>query len=154
MSRRWQQVRHQLRRNRPAQFSLFVLFIFVVAALCAGLSPYDPDRMALGARTLPPDAAHWFGTDEYGRDYFTRALYGGQISLMVGFLAMLFSTLIGTVAVMPWLPEPELLMAGRVAPPMRASEAAAVRIRMAVCKSSESRPCSIWRLKVAPMCRP
>ena len=52
MSRRWQQVRHQLRRNRPAQFSLFVLFIFVVAALCAGLSPYDPDRMALGARTL------------------------------------------------------------------------------------------------------
>ena len=97
MSRRWQQVRHQLRRNRPAQFSLFVLFIFVVAALCAGLSPYDPDRMALGARTLPPDAAHWFGTDEYGRDYFTRALYGGQISLMVGFLAMLFSTLIGTV---------------------------------------------------------
>lgn len=97
MSRRWQQVRHQLRRNRPAQFSLFVLFIFVVAALFAGLSPYDPDRMALGARTLPPDAAHWFGTDEYGRDYFTRALYGGQISLMVGFLAMLFSTLIGTV---------------------------------------------------------
>lgn len=97
MSRRWQQVRHQLRRNRPAQFSLFVLFIFVVAALCAGLSPYDPDRMSLGARTLPPDAAHWFGTDEYGRDYFTRALYGGQISLMVGFLAMLFSTLIGTV---------------------------------------------------------
>lgn len=85
MSRRWQQVRHQLRRNRPAQFSLFVLFIFIVAALCAGLSPYDPDRMALGARTLPPDAAHWFGTDEYGRDYFTRALYGGQISLMVGF---------------------------------------------------------------------
>jgi len=97
MSRRWKQVRHQLRRNRPAQFSLFVLFIFVIAALCAGLSPYDPDRMALGARTLPPDSAHWFGTDEYGRDYFTRALYGGQISLMVGFLAMLFSTLIGTV---------------------------------------------------------
>ena len=93
MSRRWQQVRHQLRRNRPAQFSLFVLFIFVVAALCAGLSPYDPDRMALGARTLPPDAAHWFGTDEYGRDYFTRALYGGQISLMVGFLPCSFPRL-------------------------------------------------------------
>jgi ABC-type antimicrobial peptide transport system permease subunit len=53
MSRRWQQVRHQLRRNRPAQFSLFVLFIFVIAALCAGLSPYDPDQMALGARTYP-----------------------------------------------------------------------------------------------------
>ncbi|MBW6351775.1 hypothetical protein [Pseudomonas aeruginosa] len=38
MSRRWQQVRHQLRRNRPAPFSLFVLFIFIAAALYAGLS--------------------------------------------------------------------------------------------------------------------
>ena len=97
MNRRWQNVRHQLRRNRPAQFSLLVLFIFVVAALAAGLSPYDPDQMSLAARMLPPDGAHWFGTDEYGRDYFTRALSGGRISLMVGFLAMLFSTLIGTV---------------------------------------------------------
>lgn len=53
--------------------------------------------MSLTARMLGPNAAHWFGTDEYGRDYFTRALHGGQISLMVGFLAMIFSTLIGTV---------------------------------------------------------
>lgn len=53
--------------------------------------------MAIQARMLPPDGAHWFGTDEYGRDYFTRALYGGQISLMVGVLAMVFSTLIGTL---------------------------------------------------------
>nr|WP_253282796.1 ABC transporter permease [Cedecea davisae] len=53
--------------------------------------------MSLQARMLSPQASHWFGTDEYGRDYFTRALYGGQISLMVGFLAMLFSTLIGTL---------------------------------------------------------
>jgi len=97
MSRRWQNVRHQLRRNRPAQFSLLVLLVFILAALAAGFSPYDPDQMSLGARMLPPDAAHWFGTDEYGRDYFTRALYGGQISLMVGFLVMIFSTLIGTV---------------------------------------------------------
>ena len=49
MNRRWQNVRHQLRRNRPAQFSLLVLFIFVVAALAAGLSPYDPDQMSLAA---------------------------------------------------------------------------------------------------------
>ena len=97
MTRHWQNVRHQLRRNRPAQFSLLVLFIFILAALCAGLTPYDPDQMSLASRMLPPDASHWFGTDEYGRDYFTRALWGGRISLLVGFLAMLFSTLIGTL---------------------------------------------------------
>lgn len=97
MSRRWQQVKHGLKRNRPAQFSLLVLVIFSIAALLAAASPWDPNQMSLTARLLPPDASHWFGTDDYGRDYFTRALYGGQISLMVGFLAMLFSTLIGTL---------------------------------------------------------
>lgn len=97
MSRRWQQVKHGLKRNRPAQFSLLVLVIFSIAALLAAISPWDPNQMSLTARLLPPDAAHWFGTDDYGRDYFTRALYGGQISLMVGFLSMLFSTLIGTL---------------------------------------------------------
>lgn len=97
MSRRWQQVKHGFKRNRPAQFSLLVLIVFSIAAGLAALSPWDPNQMSLQARMSAPDAAHWFGTDEYGRDYFTRALYGGQISLMVGFLAMLFSTLIGTL---------------------------------------------------------
>lgn len=96
MSRRWQQVKHGFKRNRPAQFSLLILVIFTIAAGLAALTPWDPNQMSLQARMLSPDATHWFGTDEYGRDYFTRALYGGQISLMVGFLAMLFSTLIGT----------------------------------------------------------
>lgn len=96
MSRRWQQVKHGFKRNRPAQFSLIILVIFTIAAGLAALTPWDPNQMSLQARMLSPDITHWFGTDEYGRDYFTRALYGGQISLMVGFLAMLFSTLIGT----------------------------------------------------------
>ena len=70
MSRRWQQVKHGLKRNRPAQFSLLVLVIFSIAALLAALSPWDPNQMSLTARLLPPDAAHWFGTDDYGRDMF------------------------------------------------------------------------------------
>lgn len=97
MSRRWNQVKQGLKHSRPAQLSLAVLVIFALASLSAFLSPWDPNQMSLQGRMLPPDASHWFGTDEYGRDYFTRALYGGQISLMVGFLAMLFSSLIGTL---------------------------------------------------------
>ncbi|MBO8134701.1 ABC transporter permease [Dickeya fangzhongdai] len=97
MGRRWQQAKQQLRRNRPAQLALAILAVFGVTSALAWLSPWDPNAMAIQARMLPPDSAHWFGTDEYGRDYFTRALYGGQISLMVGVLAMTFSTLIGTL---------------------------------------------------------
>ncbi|MCA7014259.1 ABC transporter permease [Dickeya dadantii] len=97
MGRRWQQARQQLRRNRPAQLALAVLMVFGATSALAWFSPWDPNAMAIQARMLPPDGAHWFGTDEYGRDYFTRALYGGQISLMVGVLAMVFSTLIGTL---------------------------------------------------------
>lgn len=97
MSRRWTQVKQGMKHSRPAQCSLAVLVLFALASLSAFFSPWDPNQMSLQARMLPPDTGHWFGTDEYGRDYFTRALYGGQISLMVGFLAMLFSTLIGTL---------------------------------------------------------
>ncbi|WPD76418.1 ABC transporter permease [Dickeya fangzhongdai] len=97
MGRRWQQAKQQLRRNRPAQLALAILAVFGVTSALAWLSPWDPNAMAIQARMLPPDSAHWFGTDEYGRDYFTRALYGGQISLLVGVLAMTFSTLIGTL---------------------------------------------------------
>lgn len=43
----------------------------------------------------PPSKTHWFGTDDYGRDTFTRALYGGRVSLAVGFLSMIFATAIG-----------------------------------------------------------
>ncbi|QYM96292.1 ABC transporter permease [Dickeya ananatis] len=97
MGRRWQQTRQQLRRNRSAQLALVILIVFGATSALAWISPWDPNAMTIQARMLPPDGIHWFGTDEYGRDYFTRALYGGQISLMVGVLSMIFSTLIGTL---------------------------------------------------------
>ncbi|GAB7260493.1 ABC transporter permease [Dickeya ananatis] len=97
MGRRWQQTRQQLRRNRSAQLALVILIVFGATSASAWISPWDPNAMTIQARMLPPDGIHWFGTDEYGRDYFTRALYGGQISLMVGVLSMIFSTLIGTL---------------------------------------------------------
>lgn len=61
------------------------------------LSPQDPNKLNVLERLQPPGAAHWFGTDDYGRDYFTRALYGGRVSLLVGFASMIIATSIGAV---------------------------------------------------------
>ena len=55
----------------------------------------DPDALDVAHKLQSPSSAHWFGTDELGRDYFIRVLYGGRVSLVVGVLAMLTSIVIG-----------------------------------------------------------
>lgn len=77
--------------------SLVILAVLIIAAILAFLSPYDPNALDVTQRLQSPNAHHWFGTDDYGRDYFTRALYGGRVSLMVGFSAMILATVIGVV---------------------------------------------------------
>ena len=86
-----------LRENKLAMFCAVLLGLIVILSILAPLSPYDPDAQDVTQKLLKPSAEHWFGTDELGRDYFTRALYGGRISLSVGFLSMLLSTILGTV---------------------------------------------------------
>lgn len=92
----WQDILHELFVNKAAFFALIVLIIIIIGSLLAPLSPYDPDKINISEKFLGISGAHWFGTDEYGRDYFTRALYGGRISLTVGFCSMLVTLLIGT----------------------------------------------------------
>jgi peptide/nickel transport system permease protein len=70
-------------------FTLFAIFAF--------LDPVDPNKLSVTGRLLPPSLTHFFGTDDMGRDYFARCLYGGRASLMVGFLAMILSTTIGVI---------------------------------------------------------
>ncbi len=91
------QVRRAFRANPFAIASVVLLILITLSALLAPLSPYDPDQMDLAAKYEDISPAHWLGTDNYGRDYFTRILYGGQVSLAVGFFSMLISTVIGTV---------------------------------------------------------
>ena len=88
----WAQFRH----HPVALIALATLAIVIVVSVLAFLSPYDPDKIDLTYRWAPPTLQHWFGTDKLGRDLFTRILYGGRISLTVGFLAMAGSVLIGT----------------------------------------------------------
>lgn len=77
--------------------SAIVLLVIGAAVLLAPLSPYDPNEVDLLSKLEGPSAAHWFGTDNFGRDCFTRILYGGRVSLSVGLLSMLVSISFGTL---------------------------------------------------------
>ena len=71
-----------LRTNPLAMIGLFIIVAFVVLSLAAPLlAPYDPSVQDLGNRLSAPTAAHWFGTDELGRDILSRILYGGRVTL-------------------------------------------------------------------------
>lgn len=93
----WGDVWHTLKENKLAMLCLIILIIIAIMSLFAPLSPYDPNQQDLMNILDKPSAAHWFGTDELGRDYFTRALYGGRISLIVAFSSMVLSVTIGTL---------------------------------------------------------
>lgn len=86
-----------LKENKLAMLCAVILLLVILMAVLAPFSPYDPDAQDVMSILQKPSSKHWFGTDELGRDYFTRALYGGRISLSVGFLSMLLSTAIGTL---------------------------------------------------------
>ncbi len=85
----------RLRKNPVAMLSLF--FLILVVFLCFAFAWFcaDPNIISLTNKFAPPSTDHWFGTDQLGRDLFSRILYGGQISLLVGFVATAVSLLIG-----------------------------------------------------------
>jgi len=95
----------RFRKNRLAIISAGVLiFMGLAAGLAPLIAPYDPNAIDLSPTGLlqSPSAAHPFGTDDLGRDGFSRALHGARISLAVGFIAtamaMAIGTLVGAVA--------------------------------------------------------
>jgi oligopeptide transport system permease protein len=96
----WQDARRRLFRNRAAVVSMVVLALITLAAVFAPwLSPYPFDEINWDMIGAPPDlaTAHWFGTDNNGRDLFVRVLYGARVSLAVGIAATLVSLVIGVV---------------------------------------------------------
>lgn len=90
----------RFRENKLAVISLYVILSFyVIGALAPYLAPYDPAAIdnVLETRYQPPSWDHPFGTDEYGRDLYSRALYGARVSLSVGLLAVIIAITIGTL---------------------------------------------------------
>ncbi|WP_114210737.1 ABC transporter permease [Acidisarcina polymorpha] len=73
-----------MRRQPLAFFAMAVLFCFICGAIFAPhVTPYDPAAINLNGRLAPPQASHWFGTDELGRDILSRVIFGARISLLV-----------------------------------------------------------------------
>jgi len=86
----------RLLRARLAGVGLVIIIVFVFAALLAPLiAPYSPTKQQITNGLKPPTLEHWLGTDQLGRDNFSRILYGGQASLQVGIFAVGIAMIIG-----------------------------------------------------------
>jgi ABC-type dipeptide/oligopeptide/nickel transport system permease subunit len=82
--------------------SAFWLAAIAAAAIIAPLvAPYAPDALDLANRRAAPSLTHWFGTDDLGRDTFSRALFGGRVSIAVGLLSALVARWRATSAAGP-----------------------------------------------------
>ncbi|MBS3968092.1 MAG: ABC transporter permease [Truepera sp.] len=85
-----------LSRNPRAVLGTLVLAVLVVSAVFADqLSPYPPNRQNLRNSLSPPSAEHLLGTDQFGRDVFSRIIHGGRVSLQVGFISVGIALLVG-----------------------------------------------------------
>jgi peptide/nickel transport system permease protein len=86
------------RRNVLASIGMVLVAVFVVFALFAPwIAPQNPSSIDLPSRLQPPTGAHWFGTDELGRDIFSRVIYGARISMLVGSSVVAGSLLLGLI---------------------------------------------------------
>ncbi|KJS09494.1 MAG: peptide ABC transporter permease [Gammaproteobacteria bacterium BRH_c0] len=99
----WSDAWVRLRRNHLALAGLGILiFLAIVSLLTPWIAPYGYEAQNLALGATPPSWQHWFGTDIFGRDLLTRVMYGGRMSLMVGFVAtgvaLVIGVLWGTVA--------------------------------------------------------
>ncbi|WP_310831606.1 nickel transporter permease [Paenibacillus pedocola] len=93
----WRDAWKAFRKNKTAMLGLCIIVFFVLIALLAPfIAPYGYKEQELVNRLKAPSADHWFGTDDLGRDLFTRILYGARISLWVGFFSVIGSIAVGT----------------------------------------------------------
>jgi len=84
--------------NRAMLFGAIILVVVVLAALLAPfVAPYAPNKLSIVNKLKPPSMLHFFGTDEFGRDIFSRAIFAGRISLLVSLGVVAISTVLGVL---------------------------------------------------------
>ena len=92
----WREAFSRLVRNPGTLTGLILLGLLVLVALLAPvITSYDPVELAPRDRLQAPSLTHFFGTDAFGRDVFTRVIYGGRVSLQIGFIAVGIASLLG-----------------------------------------------------------
>ena len=100
---RWQWARYHLRRNPLVTVGLIIAVLWIVLSLLSpSIAPFPPLQQDLANRLLPPGSSFFMGTDELGRDIFSRVLWGGRITIPAGLAVILigssFGTIIGAIA--------------------------------------------------------
>lgn len=94
----YKEIWKRFRRNKLGVLGLIMLIIIVFVAIFASvIAPYDPVKTDYSNPLLPPSWEHLFGTDQYGRDYFSRVIFGSQVSLVVGVVSIAIATSISLV---------------------------------------------------------
>ena len=97
-SSQWRDVWRRLWKNRMAMFGLCVLVLLVFLAIFADVvAPYGYDEQNYSQMLELPSWQHIMGTDNYGRDIFSRIVYGTRISLLIGFISLAISTVVGSI---------------------------------------------------------
>ncbi|MGG1514887.1 ABC transporter permease [Paenibacillus oryzisoli] len=94
----WQDAWRRLKKNRLAMAGLIILVLLIILAIVVPfVSNYDYQTQNLKIKNIGPSAEHWFGTDDFGRDLWTRVWWGTRISLFIGIVAALIDLVIGVI---------------------------------------------------------
>ena len=94
-NRKQEMIKRKIRQDKGIWLAIVFLLLITILAIGIGFTDADPDAMNLQKMYHAPDSENLFGTDELGRDYLTRVIYGARVSLLVGLLAMAASVTIG-----------------------------------------------------------
>ena len=93
----WKNIKLGFKTNKLAVVGAAAIILLALISIFAFLYPVDPNAISTTERLNAPSMAHLFGTDDMGRDYLARCIYGGRASLLVGFLSMVLSTALGVI---------------------------------------------------------
>ena len=92
----WHDAARRLRRDPAAVAGLIIILVLIVVAIAAPwITPYDPNDQSFRIKLKPPGSEHWLGTDEFGRDVFSRILIGTRVALYVGIVPVIAAMIIG-----------------------------------------------------------
>ena len=94
-NRRFEIMKRKFLSDKGMWLAVAFLLLVIIASIAVDYTGLDPEAINVKNMLAKPSSVHWFGTDELGRDYFTRVLYGARVSLIVGVLAMVTSVVIG-----------------------------------------------------------